>query len=448
MMMLKMPYMLGVYLGINAFPDVSMVVDGPDCMFFKAEYVHGSHDLRSTLLRVDGRHRVAHTLADTNNVVIDRETVLAELLGRIALSPDVSIVLVSAMPLASITGSQYDRIGIEVGRQVGKPIVEIPAGSLLGDWLDGYAEVLDGVVRALPLGPPALDKEKVAVVGLCVDRGEADQRGNLAEVRRLIEDGLGLHVAAFLPGLVPVRDLLSVSEAGTVLSLPYGRKAARRLAARTGARLLELPLPMGRKATTRFMQEIGEAFGLGGRARQFIAEEEQACSIHLERSRKVLTGRRAFVMAEPYLGPPLVDAIQDLGVEIGGYIKARDPFDGLPGVPGLEALDSGIDLLVGQSRVVDVALQRGYAFVEVGFPSYGHHALVEEPILGFRGIGVMADRIRCELDMIENLWTFGGIDLRAMWKARHPGLSPRENIDRHDSAPEMVVGLEPGSPSD
>ena len=82
----RIPYMVGVYLGLNAFPDVYVVVDGPDCLFFKAEYVFGTQDLHSTLLDVRGRHRIAHTLGDTINVVVDREASIADLIRRIALT--------------------------------------------------------------------------------------------------------------------------------------------------------------------------------------------------------------------------------------------------------------------------------------------------------------------------------------------------------------------------
>ncbi len=57
----RYPFLIGVYLAINAIPDAYGIIDGPNCLFFKAEYIHGKHDIRSTLLDVLGHHRIAAT---------------------------------------------------------------------------------------------------------------------------------------------------------------------------------------------------------------------------------------------------------------------------------------------------------------------------------------------------------------------------------------------------
>jgi len=78
------PGMLGVYLAVNAVPDLFALVDGPDCALYKAHFIHGRHDWESTLLRADGRHRVGEhgrrprTLAEAEHA-LDGLMVLAEL---------------------------------------------------------------------------------------------------------------------------------------------------------------------------------------------------------------------------------------------------------------------------------------------------------------------------------------------------------------------------------
>ena len=47
---INFPFMHGLYLGINAVRDAYLLVDGPNCSFFKAEHIHGGHDFNSTLL--------------------------------------------------------------------------------------------------------------------------------------------------------------------------------------------------------------------------------------------------------------------------------------------------------------------------------------------------------------------------------------------------------------
>jgi len=394
----RLPYMVGVYLGVNAFPDVWLVVDGPDCLFFKAEYVHGSQDLHSTLLSPTGRHRVAHTLADTVNVVTDREPVVADLIRRVAARDEAAMVLVTAMPMASITGSQYDRIGREVAASVGKPIVDVPARSLDGDWLDGYAEVLEGVARGIPLPAAERDDGAVAIVGLLADRTEADRLADVVEVRRMLAAGLGLDVAAVWPSNAPLAALAGVARAGTIVSLPYGRKAARTLAKRTRARLVETDLPVGVEASSRWVRAVGEATGRADRAGAFVAAESREATPAIEAaSSRGLAGGSWAVVADPHLAAGLVSFAADVGASVAAVLSTRHPARPVAGLPGREAFshEAGLraDLCLCTTRGIEVATEFGLPWMEVGFPSYGTHALAPVPTLGFRGAVALAGRV-------------------------------------------------------
>jgi nitrogenase molybdenum-iron protein alpha/beta subunit len=403
----RLPYMVGVYLGVNAFPDVWMVVDGPDCLFFKAEYVHGSQDLHSTLLSPTGRHRVAHTLADTVNVVTDREPDIADLIRRVASRDEAAMVLLTAMPMASITGSQYDRIGREVAAAVGKPILDVPARSLDGDWLDGYAEVLDGVARGIPLPAADRDPGAVAVVGMLVDRTEADRLADVVEVRRMLRQGLGLDVAAVWPSNAPLAALAGVARAGTVVSLPYGRKAARTLARRTGATLVEADLPVGLEASARLLAAVGEATGRADRAGAFVRAEREAvaAAIDVARSRG-LGGRALAVITDPHLAAGLVSFAADVGASVSAVLSTRHPSRPVAGLPGREAFgrDAGMkaDLCLCTTRGIEVATELGMPWMEIGFPSYGTHALAPVPTLGFRGAIALSGRLWNHLRFLED----------------------------------------------
>ena len=265
----RMPYTVGVYLAVNAIPDAYVVVDGPDCLFFKAEFVHGTHDLHSTLLDAQSRHRVIHTVADTNKVVVDREAEIEALLNRVASQPDAGAVFVTALPMTAITGSQYDRLARAVRVQTGKPVLEVPARSLQADWLDGYERVLAALAEGLDLAPPG-EPDEVAVVGLLLDRTEADHLANVREVTRLLEQGLGLRVASVWPSNRPVENLAAAGRARTVVSLPYARRAARVLAPRIGANLVEADLLLGVRVSDEFVRAVGRATGLEGVADGFI----------------------------------------------------------------------------------------------------------------------------------------------------------------------------------
>ena len=105
------PSMLGVYLAVNAVPDAYVLVDGPDCSLYKAHFIHGRHDWESTLLRVDGRHRVAFTNVCARGVVMAHDDQLAAAVRRLDALPDCAAVLLTALPMCSITGVDYGRVG-------------------------------------------------------------------------------------------------------------------------------------------------------------------------------------------------------------------------------------------------------------------------------------------------------------------------------------------------
>ncbi len=385
---LRQPWMVGVYLGVNAFPDVYAVVDGPDCLFFKAEYVQGSQDLGSTLLDPSGRHRVAHTLADTVNVVLDREREIAELIRRVAEPPAAAMVLVTAMPMTAITGSQYDRIAREVAERVGKVVAEVPARSLQGDWLDGYESVVNTIAGAIPLPAGVTpDPADVAIVGLLLDRTEADRRADVLELRRLVTDGTGARVRSVWPSNQPIERLADVAHAGTLISLPYGRKAARILAKRTGARVVEVDLPFGSAATARFVRAVAEAVGASDRAERFLAAEDRALRPMLDAARAhALDGKRLVFLGEPGLGERVIELAAEVGARVVAAASTRHPPRPLGDLPSPSAAQkAGADLVLTTTRGLEIVSALSLPWMEIGFPSYGTHALATVPMLGFRG---------------------------------------------------------------
>jgi nitrogenase molybdenum-iron protein alpha/beta subunit len=406
---LRLSYMIGVYAGVNAFPDVYLVVDGPDCLFFKAEYVQGSHDLRSTLLSADGFHRVAHTNTDTVNVVNDREPAIKTLIRRIAAHPRTGMVLVSALPMAAITGSQYDRLAREVASETGRPVVEVPARSLRQDWYEGYEAVLEAVATGIPLeaGGPG-DPADVALVGLFVDRTEPDRMADVGEVVRLASDGAGARVLCAWPSNAPVATLARAGRAGTIVSLPYGRKAARILAGRTGARLVEADVPFGVAASAAFVRAVAGAIGTCERAEAFVAAESAAAvpALAIARARRT-GGRRLVFVGDPHESARFPEVAAELGATAAAVVSTRYPPDPVEGAPDHAAIVDGFDadLWVSTTRGATVASAFGQPFVEHGFPSNATHALAAAPHLGFRGAVLFAERVANALDLASRTWS-------------------------------------------
>jgi len=411
---MNFPTLLGVYLAVNAVPDAYILVDGPDCVLYKAHFIHGRHDLGSTLLRISGHHRVAFTNVCSRGVVKEHDEIIRRHIRTVDGLKESGLVLVTALPMCSITGVDYGRVIRSLAGQLTKPAIDIPPDSLIGDWLDGYGQVLNALVRGLALdgkrkakvrrGPP----KKAAIVGYFMDRNEADHLGNLAELRRMLK-ALGLETVSVWLGGEPAAALQRVAEADIIVSLPYGRAAARSLARATSAALVETELPFGLPKTERFLRDVGKAAGRAKAAEAFIAAELSRVIPRLQWIiPQYFLNRRTACMGDPYLMEGFLDIAEDLGMVVEGAIvrggpgrispegKGRSfpilfaPRSSSPDVRRL--LQAPLDLFVTCWCEQEFHGLR-FPTMEFGFPSYRSHALFERPFLGCNGMLAFVERM-------------------------------------------------------
>ncbi len=116
-------YLIGVYLATNAIRDAYTLVDGPDCVHMKSQFIQGNHDWLSTLVSVSGHHRVANTALHPVQMAKGREDALRTTLKRMASHPYAGGVLVTSMPMAAVTAVDYERLCREVSRETGRPAI-------------------------------------------------------------------------------------------------------------------------------------------------------------------------------------------------------------------------------------------------------------------------------------------------------------------------------------
>lgn len=403
-------FIVGEYLAVNALRDMYLLVEGPDCAHIKTQFVQGSHDWMSELTSVSGFHRIANTALHPDQMSASREEKLRESLLRLASHPRVPALALTSMPMAFVTGADYERLTVEVSEQSGKPVLHVPGKSLSGDWLDGYAEVLHALASRIDLQAANPDPERVAVVGYLFDRNEGDHTANVAEIKRALQ-ALGLDpVSIWLCGQ-SYAELSAVRDAGTIISFPYGRRAARKLARRTGARLVETRLPFGLPAVEEWMRQLGEAFDRRERAEAFIDAELSRVIPRLEWVIPFLfQNRRLGYIGDPHLLPGLMSYAEMLGASLSFAVITNRPEH----TRELPAEAREMDLLVYPkaktfSRFLAsrmrkenldalVASDAGHlggavATLEIGFPSPGRHALYERPFLGFGGALAFADSL-------------------------------------------------------
>ena len=409
---INIPYLQGAYLGLNAIPDAYFLGDGPSCIFDKAAHIHGRHDLFSTLLSCDSEHRIQHTGVNVFNIAGDCEGDIASGLKRIAAFRGCGAIFLGSMPMCAIVGTDYERILREALAGSSIPSFVMPRRTAVsGDWLDGYAAVMEALAGGMDLGGAKPEPETAALVGYMMDRNEGDHHGNLRELERIFA-ALDLELAAVWLSGRPFQDLLDVRRASKIVSLPYGRKAGKILSKRLGVPLVEAGLPFGLEATRRFVETLGREFGREKQAREFISRELDAVVPKLEWTvPHAFLNRRFAFSGDPHVASCFVEQIEALGGRMAGTIViggeyhlapeqkemlSRRPgtvFEPLPGDVteqwGLLA-EGGVDLVVGSAFAFG-QVRRGRRWMEFGYPSEDTHFLRDEPFLGFQGaLGFLA----------------------------------------------------------
>jgi nitrogenase molybdenum-iron protein alpha/beta subunit len=412
------PFMVGVYLAVNAISDAFLLVDGPDCAHMKTQYVQGNHDWLSTLTDISGFHRVANTALHPFQMARSREANLVDRLARMAAHPPAGVVMVTPMPMAAITGVDYERLARQAAANGGTtPVVSIPGRSLSGDWLSGYAAALSSLAKHI--GDPAPEPGCVALVGYLMDRNEGDHRANLRDIEELLR-GLDLELVSVWLSGKRFEDLRAVRRASLIVSLPYGRRAARLLSRRLGVPVLETGLPFGLDGTARWVREVARATGREKLADRLIERELDRVIPPLEWVVPVVfLHRTVSFIGDPFFLEGFLDLTTELGCRHGPMmVTARA--DHAPALAEradalrlvfeptrkqmMEHLEpihhNEVDLVVTNSTGSHL-MGGSTPVMEIGYPSFFTHALYARPFLGFDGALAFIDSMGNALRRID-----------------------------------------------
>lgn len=270
------------------------------------------------------------------------------------------------------------------------------------DWLSGYATTLDALAHTLEFSPCERDPRVIAVVGLLVDRLEADRMADVAEIKRMLK-GVGFEEVLVWPGDGPIDIAKRISAASVVVSLPYGRQVARTIAERTGAALIETALPMGFAGSIAWLQAIADAAEMRAMADAFISAELDRLIPRFEWAipHGLLHKRLAFI-GDPFFAAAFYNFATELGCDVAALLPTA--YAAMPdGLPGPDALFTGsdFDLVIASTRGVEALAEHGLPFLEMGFPSIGAHALYPLPYLGLEGVPRLAELIMNRIALFE-----------------------------------------------
>ncbi len=399
--------MAGVQIAVNAISDTRLLVDSSDCAMSFAETIQ-NHDLNSTLISTTGHHRVFHTGADVHKMTGDRTVEIESAIARIA--PGAAAVYITPSPVTAVTGVQYDMLIRRLCDAISTPMLEVRRKGLIGDWLDGYEAVLTATAGAYNHDGSSPDPSIAAVVGILMDRNEQDCIADIAQIRSMLSEGLGLQVSSLWPDGGPFSGLMELKNTGTVISLPYGRKAAAILAKKLGANLVVTDLPMGIDGTCRWLRDIAAATGTQSRAEDYIDSQLSSLIPQLKWiPKKWLSNARIAFCGDPYQMDGIRGIVEEMDGEfICGAIFASDDKCGDESLAGRYAIGdrefrneitggalSEITLFITNSIAAREirAADTHAGIMEYGLPSYAHHELYPAPRLGFGGAAHVIGRI-------------------------------------------------------
>lgn len=417
-------YLMGVILAANAMNDAYLVVEGPDCVYMKSQYIQGSHDWMSTLTSVSGYHRIVNTAVHPSMMVESRESPLSSILMEVAGNEAVGGVLVTAMPMAAVTGVDYGRLCRETAQKTSKTVIPVPGLSLRGDWLDGYSESLKALARQVELAPlpkrRRKKRPKVAVVGYLFDRNEEDHSANLREIEEIF-DALDLELVSVWLSGQRFDELGRVAEADLIIALPYGAAAARIISRRINAEILELPVPFGPETIKRWVRTLAGRWNRAEAGESYIDSRISFVARRLEWLVPfVFQNIRVGYIGDPFLLPGFLEIARILGAVPAFAVitnqehhlqRAMADLEDLPVLVDprkgsftrfvlKESIEAGLDLLLTNNAGMSLPLLHT-AFVELGFPSIHTHSLYPRPFLGFGGFLALADTLATSIRLKE-----------------------------------------------
>ncbi|MBM4386666.1 MAG: hypothetical protein FJ088_02945 [Deltaproteobacteria bacterium] len=423
---LTMPFLSGVYIGVNAVPDSFLIVDGPYCVINKA-FIQTSHDLNCSLISPHGDSRVLFTsqkpfVEEVNSLALDRTAFIGTIFKDVCENSGAGLILTTTFDFHQLINAPVEKITKNFAAESGKPFMYVQSKSLESDWLDGYASFCEAVAGGIPLKKNALKKKKAAIAGYLMDRHEMDHSANIAELGKIF-DAFGVELISVWLNGSRYEELKRIEEASVVFSFPYATKAAGIIAGRTGADLIESALPVGLTGTEEFIKKLGKYYGMESTAAQFIEKEAgdavRSASKHVFR---FIAGRRIALALDPYLCESFIPAAGDLGAEILCVVPTAYRKSTADGVgerlaeagaffpEELEDSDAELRMKIEPSdKPSETVILLGSYFaagfldryfnkadvilVPLGFPNYLHHPVNESPFLGFGGFRNMVDRI-------------------------------------------------------
>ena len=339
------------------------------------------------------------------------------------------VVVVSAY-FIELTGEDFRDVVKQTETTIPADMAMIGTAAPNGGFYEGYAEVIQEVVKKIDWGVKPTNKREAAILGHWFSRYEGDTKGDLMALKGLLR-AVALKSGPVLLSGTPYPDLLKANASEFVLVMPYMGKKARRLKRLTKRELIPVDLPISTAGTDAFLRTVGAATGFpSDRLEAWMDAQKAAVAKQLDILRDHVRHQALAVFADGPLAAGLVATLVELGIRTpvvgiretwlggkAGFLETLDRW-GVQLWPDTEVIENPslrltlnkVNALRAEGRIQGIMASsheitlfsrreqgqmggRRFAYLEVGFPTDHYHVALPTPTMGYTGTLTIAQRL-------------------------------------------------------
>jgi nitrogenase molybdenum-iron protein alpha/beta subunit len=257
---------------------------------------------------------------------------------------------------------------------------------------------LEFIGRKISLRNDARTPGCAGVVGYFLDRNEGDHFGNIDEFERIFSL-LGVQLVSTWLSSSDIAKLSKIDEAEVIYFFKGFRSVATKIASRTGAKIVEISMPIGLSASADFMRSIATfSLNQANIDALVLRESSRYFEIYNRLVRDIFLGKTFGYVGDPFLASGLFPFLSQAGAFIGDccllareeqckeIIDSKMVSGRLYFEPKRGEIDfSKHDYIITNSYGREFCLGKGVV-IEIGFPSFSRHCFCNTPYVGYAGL--------------------------------------------------------------
>lgn len=388
------PYLVWVFMWVNAIKDCALFVDWPDCIFYKADMLFKTHDLFSLLKKESIDTKLFFSWVMPNKMIKGYDEQIKRKLFFIEKNDHFSLWIITSMPVTWLLAIQYENIT----SQFNKKYINI-SSYIDKFWLDWYAEFLKELAKNLDFDiQTKKEKYSISIIGNLYDRNEWDCIWNVKEIKRILF-WIWVKVNSIWLEWKNYKNLLNVKKSNLLVSFPYWEKATKILSKRLWVDYIELDVPFGLKSSINFVNEIWKKLGIDEqKTKTFLSKEILTIKQKTDLLNQSIFLNKSYIYAwDPYLENWINDIWEflwmDFVLSIPYNWKTTTNFKNID--------TKNLDLVIWNSDFyID---SQKFKKLEFSYPSYNIHFLLNRPYFWFKWMIFFIERLYEKLSKNEKI---------------------------------------------